>query len=91
MPQNDDTTTTHEPLAEVKHTDDGLPAVPLGSANVQIDVDPDTYERLHAEYCQAVERGHPDSFDIFAFNHCSTDCYVTVDGSPVDPDAEPQS
>lgn len=86
MPQNDDTTTTHEPHDDVEHTDAGLPVVPLGSADVQIDVDADTYQRLHAEYCLAVERGYSDGFDTFAFNYCSSDCYVTVDGEPVDPE-----
>lgn len=82
MAEPTDTTTPTESDTPDEHA----PAtVPLGDAEVRIDVDPDTYERLHAEYCRAVERGYADSFDVFAYNHCSTDCYVTVDGEPADP------
>lgn len=85
MPQNDGGATTDEPHDDVERTDAGLPAVALGGAEVRIDVKADTYQRLHAEYCRAAENGYPDGFATFAFNYCATDCYVTVDGDPVDP------
>ena len=56
------------------------------SVQVRGDVDEETYERLHEEYCRAVEHGYPDGLFTFAHNHCSTSSYVTVDGEPVDPD-----
>jgi hypothetical protein len=88
MPQNDtDDTTDEQPTGP--HT--RRPLESLGDAEVRIDIDPDTYERLHAEYCRAIERGYSDNFDTFVYNYCSTDCYVTVDGEPIDPDAEPRS
>jgi len=88
MPQNDTNNATDEQLTG-PHT--GRPLGSLGDAEVRIDVDPDTYERLHTEYCRAVEHGYTDGFDTFAFNYCSTDCYVTVDREPADPDADPRS
>lgn len=66
-------------------TPDRLPELPLGDADVQVDIDEETYQRVHEEFCNAVEHGYPDPFDTFVFNHCSTDCYVTVDGERVDP------
>jgi len=59
---------------------------PLGTAEVVLDVAPETYERVHEEYCRAVDEGYPHGFDAFVFNNCDTDCYVTVDGEPVDPE-----
>jgi len=51
-------------------------------------VNRETYQRVHAAYCRAVDHGYSDGFDTFAYNHVSTDCCVTVDGEPVDPDTE---
>ena len=81
MSANDDETTEEQPQSEL-----GRPLEPLGEATVRIDVDEETYERLHEEYCRAVEHGYPDGLFTFAHNHCSTSSYVTVDGEPVDPD-----
>ena len=68
-------------------TDTGHPTGYLGSAEVRIDVDPDTYERLRAEYRCVVEHGYSAGFDTFAFNYCSTsEFHVTVDGERVEPD-----
>lgn len=61
----------------------------LGDAEVLIDVDRETYTRLRRAYRRAVEDGYPESFDVFAFNRAATECYVTVGGQPVAPDADP--
>ena len=58
---------------------------PFGDANVRIDVDPDTYQRLHEAYLEAVEQGYSEGFTTFTYNGCLTNSYVTVDGEPVDP------
>ena len=62
-----------------------IPLGSLGDADVRIDVDEETYHRLRDAYLDVVDHGYTDGFDTFPFNHCSTDCYVTVDGEPVDP------
>lgn len=85
MPQNNTDSTRDEQLSE---PEPGRPLESLGSAEVRIDVDEETYERLHEEYCHAVDRGYSDGFDTFAYNYCSTSSYVTVDGEPVNPDRE---
>jgi len=82
MSANDDETTEEQ----ITHPESGIPLGSLGEATVRIDVDEETYERLHEEFCRAVERGYADGFDTFAYNHCSTSSCVTVDGEPVDPD-----
>ncbi len=61
----------------------------LGDAEVLIDVDRETYTRLRRAYRRAVEDGYSETFDVFAFNRASTECRVTVDGQPVDADADP--
>jgi hypothetical protein len=88
MPQNDDPT-TNGPLDDVERTDTGLPGESLGDADVKIDVDASTYERLRAEYRHATEQGYSHGFDTYAYNYCSVDHCVTVDGEPVDPDTQP--
>ena len=71
---------------DAEHTDAGYPAGYLGSAEVRIDVDRDTFERLRAEYRRAVERGYSSGFNTFAFNYCLTaELHVTVDGERVEP------
>jgi hypothetical protein len=57
---------------------------PLGTAEVVLDVSPETYERPHKEYCRAIDEGNPLGLDYFLFNRTATGCYVTVDGEPVD-------
>jgi hypothetical protein len=81
MSANDDETTEEQLQSEP-----GRPLESLGRAGVRIDVDEETYERLHEEYCRAVEHGYSDGFDTFAYNYSSTSSYVTVDGEPIDPD-----
>jgi len=97
MPQGDnidDTDDSIEPddsaelVDDIERTDAGVALPPLGSADVQIDVDPDTYRRLHAEYSRVAENGYPEGFATFAYNHCSLTVSVTVDGEPVDPSAK---
>lgn len=83
MSANDDETTEEQVQSEP-----GRPLESLGNAEVRIEVDEETYRRLHEEYCHAVDRGYSDGFDTFAYNYCSTSSYVTVDGEPVDPDRE---
>jgi len=78
-------TTNGEPSG---NTREAFLTEPVGEADVRIDVTEDTYQQLHTEYIRAVEHGYTEGFDTFAYNRCSTDCYVTVDGEPVDPDAE---
>jgi hypothetical protein len=60
----------------------------LGNADVRIEIDEETYHRIHDEYADAVEHGYTDDFDLFVFNHCSTTYTVTVDGEPVNPDVD---
>ena len=84
MSQNDDTTAGVQP----RRSDTGRPLGSLGSAEVRIDVDPDTYERLRAEYRHAVAHGYSDGFETFAYNYCSLEHRVEVEGEPVDPDAD---
>jgi inorganic pyrophosphatase len=50
---------------------------------------PAPYERLRAEYRHATEQGYSHGFDTYAYNYCSVDHCVTVDGEPVDPDTQP--
>jgi hypothetical protein len=83
MVQND--TTNGEPTDEPTTS---VPLASLGEADVRIDVDEATYQRLHEAYCRALECGYSEGFDTFAYNYCSTDCHVTVEGEPVEPDAE---
>jgi hypothetical protein len=85
MSQNDTDETTDE---QITGPETRLPLASLGDAEVQIEVDQETYERLHEEFCRAVEDGYSDNFDTFAYNYCSTNSYVTVDGEPVDPERE---
>lgn len=80
MSQND-TTTADEPL------DDSPPPLDtLGRAEVQIDVNAATYERLREEYERQGENAYADSFDGFVLNYTVADCTVTVNGEPVDGD-----
>ena len=69
-----------------EHTDTGYPTGHLGSAEVRIDIDPDTYECLRAEYRRVVKHGYSAGFDSFTFNYSSTEFHVTVDGERVEPD-----
>jgi len=78
MSRNDDTATDESN----RTTTDA----PLGTAEVVLDVSPETYERVHEEYLRAVDEGYPHGFDAFVFNQTATECYVTVDGEPVDPE-----
>jgi hypothetical protein len=86
MPQND--TDDDTPAEQITGPETGLSLASLGDAEVQIEVDQETYERLHEEFCRAVEDGYSDNFDTFAYNYCATESYVTVDGEPVDPERE---
>jgi hypothetical protein len=81
MPGNDTATATDESNRTTSDRD-----APLGTAEVVLDVSPETYERVHEEYLRAVDEGYPLGFDDFLFNRTATECYVTVDGEPVDPE-----
>jgi hypothetical protein len=75
-------------LGDVDSTAHGVPREPLGDAVVQVDLDAETYERLHAAYCRAVDcGGYPEGFERFVLNHTDASYLVTVDGEPVDPAA----
>lgn len=82
MAQND----TDDVGEQLTDPDTAIPLGSLGEAEVKIDVDEETYRRLREEYGRVLEHGYTDGFDTFAFNHCSTDCFVTVDGEPPAPD-----
>ena len=73
---------------QIIHPESGMILGSLGEASVQIDIDQETYERVHKAYCHALDRGYSEGFDTFAFNHCMTSSFVTVDGEPVDPTKE---
>ncbi|ELY84255.1 hypothetical protein C486_00774 [Natrinema gari JCM 14663] len=63
-----------------------LPTGPLGSADIKIDVDRETYQRLHDAYLDALEVGYGEDFYTFVHNYCSTnEASVTIDGEPIDP------
>jgi hypothetical protein len=66
----------------------GIPLGSLGAAECRLAFDEDTYQRVRDEYERAVEHGYSDGFDTFAFNHCTTEWAVVVDGKPV---AEPHA
>lgn len=76
---------TRQPTDPTDPTDP-TPSIPLGDADVRIGLDAGTYHRVRAAYERAVARGYPETFDTFAFNHCSVEWRVTVDGEPVAPD-----
>jgi len=80
MSRNDDTATDESN----RTTTDA----PLGTAEVVLDVSPEVYALAHEEYCRAVDEGYPLGFDDFLFNRTATECYVTVDGEPVDPEVD---
>ena len=67
--------------------DPGIP-VPAGSADVRINIDQDTYDKLHAEYCSDVTDGYRETFAMYVFNRTAKEQFVTVDGVPIDPDRE---
>jgi hypothetical protein len=67
--------------SEMDETNHPIPQPPLGDATVRLDVDEETYERLHAAFCQLLEHGYDAPFDEFVHNNCRTDYVVTVDGS----------
>ena len=85
MPTDTDTDDTR---SEQLTPDTAIPIGSLGDAEVKIDVGGETYRRLREEYRRVVEHGYGDGFNTFVFNNCSTDCYVTVNGERVDPDAD---
>ena len=67
-------------------TERRLPTEPLGSADIKIDVDCETYQRLHDAYLDALEGGYGEGFYTFVHNYCSSgETSVTVDGEPIDP------
>ena len=77
------------PHDDVETTALGFPLEPIGDAVVQLDVDAETYERLHAAYCHAVGcGGYPDTFETFVMNYTTADYRITVEGEPVDPDPD---
>lgn len=86
MPTDNDTDDTRN--EQLTHPDTVIPIGSLGDAEAQIHIDEETYRRLREEYRRVVEHGYDDGFNTFVFNHCSTDCYVTVNGERVGPDAD---
>lgn len=62
-----------------------FPREPMGRAEVRIDVDEETYERLHGAYCRALDNGYTEPFDLFVYNYTNNESFVTVGGEPVDP------
>lgn len=80
---------THQSFDDMRESTDAersLPTTSLGSADIKIDVDRETYQRLHDAYLDALEGGYGEDFYTFVHNYCSTgEICVTVDGEPVDP------
>lgn len=85
MTANDtDTTTAEQP----SKTPFGTPAEHVGDATARIDMDSETYQRLHEAYLTAVDHGYTEGFEIFAVNNLSTERIFTVDGEPIDPELD---
>lgn len=58
-----------------------------GEADIMIDVDEETYQRLHDAYTAAVDRGYTEGFRLFLLNHVDHDDTFTVDDDPL-PESE---
>lgn len=96
MPTNqsttDDSTAITTDDMERVHEGEYPPELPLGEATVEIQVSEATYQRVCAEYRRHVTAARevgrtPTDFHTYAFNHCTVEWTLTVDGEPV---AEPR-
>ncbi|MHC3439578.1 hypothetical protein ACYJ1Y_16170 [Natrialbaceae archaeon A-gly3] len=68
--------------------DGPVPLESLGEAELQINLDAETYRYVRAEYENLVKHGYGESFATFAMNYLQTsDASVTVDGVLIDPTA----
>lgn len=65
MPANDDTATESSRTAP---------------AEITVEVEPTTYERLQEEFDDAVEEGYSGTFDGFVLSNVPADVVVEVDG-----------
>lgn len=83
-PNDTDTTTAEQP----RQTPIETSTEDVGDATARIDMDSETYDRLHEAYLTAVDHGYTEGFEIFAVNNLSTERIFTVDGEPIDPELD---
>ena len=62
-----------------------VPRGRVGTSELRVDVDAETYDRLHELYLDAVDAGYAESFDMFVVNHTRNETRVTIDGEPATP------
>lgn len=83
MTRHDDGTTPTDESNDVTDTETSVRDAAFGAAEVRIDVDEDTYQRLRERYDELVATADV-SFSVFVENQTKAETVVTVDGERVE-------